>query len=138
MISAIVHFFLTLSTKSIWKSLIYKKLQLERFLYIYKEVFSKIWDYSGEKYGSCGILQKNAPWPRLASGIEHVPECKNDKERRWKRREFFVLVTRCPTRNAANERFFFLKIYNSRISRPYNLEFHKSQLILRGTTSLTA
>ena len=46
-----------------------------------EEVFRKIWDYSDEKYGSYGLLEKNARWPRFALGIEHVPECKNNKER---------------------------------------------------------
>ena len=68
----------------------------------------------------------------FASGIEHVPECENDNERRWKRRfkTSFVLVVGCPTRDAATERFFFLKIDTSRISHPNNIKFHKCWLIL--------
>ena len=49
---------------------------------MYKEVFPKILDYSDEKDGGYGILEKNSRRPRLAVGIEHVPECKNNKERR--------------------------------------------------------
>ena len=49
---------------------------------MYKEVFLKILNYSDEKYGSYRLLEKNSLWPRLASGIEHVPECKNNEQRR--------------------------------------------------------
>ena len=59
-----------------------KNFQWESFSYMYKEFFPRTGDYSDEKYGGYGILEKNAWWPRLASATEHVLECKNDKERR--------------------------------------------------------
>ena len=34
------------------------------------------------RMGNTGLLEKETRWPRLASGIEYVPECKKDKERR--------------------------------------------------------
>ena len=52
---AVVRLFLTLLTKSIWKSLPYKKLPVEKF------------------------FEKRSV---AASRMEHVPECKNDKERK--------------------------------------------------------
>ena len=40
--------------------------------------------------GGYGTLEKkNARWPRLVPGIEHVSEYKNDKEKKWEWRVFF-------------------------------------------------
>ena len=76
--------FLTLPTEISGKVEPIKNFQWEKFSYMYKEDFPKISDYSDEKYGIYGLLEKKCWWSRLASSIEHVLECKNDKERRCK------------------------------------------------------
>ena len=53
---AVVRVFLTLPTKSIWKSLTYKKLSMGNFFIYVQEIFPKSRDYSDEKYRSYGAF----------------------------------------------------------------------------------
>ena len=78
---AVVRVFLTFPTKSIGGSLTYKELPVKKlFIFVQRSFFQNL-RLLGFEIGSYGLLEKKTRRPRLASGIEHLPECKN-KERR--------------------------------------------------------
>ena len=82
----VVGVFLAFLTKSIEGSLTYKELSVRKlFIFIQKSCFQNLRLLEWEMR-ELWIIRNKTRWPRLASGIEHVPECKKDKERRWERR----------------------------------------------------
>ena len=90
---------------------------------MYKEVFPKILDFSDEKYVSYRLLEKKRSV--AASRIENRARAKMTSRGDKSDVKYFVLVARCPTRDAGTERLF-LQIHNSRIYHPYNFKVHIS------------
>ena len=77
---AVVRVFLAFPTKSIGGSLTFQELSVRKlFIFVQRSFFPK---FEIIRMGNPRLLEKKTPWPRLASGIKHVPECKKDEKRR--------------------------------------------------------